>query len=101
MGLFPAGASRWLAERTGKLVCDLSGNVWEWCATKWRDSCAKPADGSPEGTASRIIRGGCYGNEPKYVCCGCRYWYVPRWHWFLYWGFRCVQQLSSSSVPGS
>jgi len=50
VGLFPAGASRWLAERTGKLVCDLGGNVMEWCATKWRESYSTPPDESPEAT---------------------------------------------------
>ncbi len=91
VGLFPAGASRWLAERTGKLVCDLSGNVWEWCATKWRESYGDPADESLEGDANRIVRGGGYGSEAKNVRCVCRFRYVPDWSWSLRRGFRCAQ----------
>ena len=80
VGLFPAGASRWLAERTGTLCCDLAGNVWEWCATKWRDSYAKPADESPEGDASRMLRGGASTTSPSTsVAFAARY--DPDWSW--------------------
>ncbi|MCY2990335.1 MAG: SUMF1/EgtB/PvdO family nonheme iron enzyme [Planctomycetota bacterium] len=91
VGLFPTGASRWLAERAGPLCCDLSGNVWEWCATKWRESYGKPADESPEGSGLRVIRGGCWGNSPKDVRCVRRFWINPNWGIGRDEGFRCAQ----------
>ena len=47
-------------------VCDLSGNVWEWCADHWVDSYeGAPIDGSARegsGAAGRATRGGSFRN---------------------------------------
>ena len=51
VGCFQGGASPYGVE-------DLSGNVWEWCGTKWRASYETPADESLAGDSPRVLRGG-------------------------------------------
>ena len=65
VGMFPGGASPYG-------VHDMSGNVWEWCRTKWRESYREPADESLEGDAPRVLRGGAFGNDEGYVRCAVR-----------------------------
>ncbi|NDJ77604.1 MAG: SUMF1/EgtB/PvdO family nonheme iron enzyme [Chloroflexi bacterium] len=38
-------------------VADMTGNVEEWCLTKWRINHDEPEDNDPEGDASRAVRG--------------------------------------------
>ena len=82
VGCFPAGVSPYCVE-------DPSGNVWEWCGTKWRDSYKDPADESLEGDALRGVRGGSFFYSQRYVRCADRYWdgpYLRSWNY----GFRVV-----------
>jgi len=53
VGLFPLGVSP-----SG--VIDLAGNVWEWCLNKYDE----PEDRSAAGDASRVLRGGSWGDDP-------------------------------------
>ena len=53
VGCFPGGASPYGME-------DLSGNVFEWCGTKWRESYEALADESLEGNSRRVLRGGSF-----------------------------------------
>ncbi len=69
-GCFPRGASPYGA-------LDMSGNVYEWCQTKWRESYKKPADESLEGTETRVVRGGSWDNNQWDVRCAYRYWNYP------------------------
>ncbi|MCI0354998.1 MAG: formylglycine-generating enzyme family protein [Acidobacteria bacterium] len=51
---------------------DTAGNVYEWAEDDWHESYeGAPTDGSAwedEGTGSRVLRGGSWGDEPR----GCR-----------------------------
>jgi len=58
-------------------VLDMSGNVWEWCATTWRESYEEPAVEDPEGTASRVARGGSFDFDLDYARCAFRFHLTP------------------------
>ena len=63
--MFPLGESPFGA-------LDMSGNVVEWCQTKWRESYKEAADESLEGANPRVVRGGAWFDFPGYVRCACR-----------------------------
>jgi len=85
VGLFPDGDA----------VCgaaDMSGNVWEWCRTKWLDNYQnyeRQVSDSPEGTDGRVVRGGSWYDVEFNVRCAYRYWHVP-YYCSLDGGFRVV-----------
>ena len=57
VGAFPLGMNDY-----GLL--DMSGNVYEWCATEWLDSYKdylKKENNKPEGDSLRVLRGGSCG----------------------------------------
>jgi formylglycine-generating enzyme required for sulfatase activity len=67
------------------------GNVWEWCADGYNAkyyASSPPADppGAP-GASPRVIRGGGWGNDPRYCRPTLRYRYVPG-YWYYDLGFR-------------
>ena len=85
VGCFPDGASPY-----GCL--DLSGNVWEWCATKWvgdYQGYATKEDTGLEGESRRVVRGGAFSYDSWIVRCAFRGRYNPD---FLYGtqGFRAA-----------
>jgi formylglycine-generating enzyme required for sulfatase activity len=90
VGIFPAGASPY-----GLL--DASGNVWEWCSTKWienykgYDKKIKEREGL-EGDDLRVLRGGAFGSVSNHVRAASRDWLdsLVRDHFF---GFRVVASL--------
>ncbi len=82
VGCFPAGASPYG-------VLDMSGNVWEWCLTKWRGNYRQPADDSLQGTESRVVRGGAFSGYCRVVRCASRYRNDPNYRSWNY-GFRVV-----------
>jgi formylglycine-generating enzyme required for sulfatase activity len=65
VGSFPSGAS-------SEGVLDLSGNVWEWCSTRWRKNHEGSANDDPEGEASRVLRGGSFAGGSIRARCACR-----------------------------
>jgi formylglycine-generating enzyme required for sulfatase activity len=69
VGMFPSGRSLYGVD-------DVSGNVWEWCRTKWRNSYQEPADDSLQGEAARVLRGGAFALEGWLVRCAARSWYL-------------------------
>jgi len=67
VGCFPGGASPYGVE-------DLSGNVWEWCATKWEENYeGYQADNDPGGDEPRVVRGGSFLYAQRDVRCAVRY----------------------------
>ncbi len=85
VGCFPGGRSPYGA-------LDMSGNVWEWCLTQWRENYRdyrQHEDNDPAGDAPRVLRGGAFDLSQWSVRCAFRYWYRPR-PWYGYLGFRVV-----------
>ncbi len=88
---------------------DMSGNVWEWCSTRWWNEKQNeynypynPDDGreDPGGdNIRRVLRGGSWASEGKErVRCARRDW-RDGGDWYLYFGFRCC--CATASPPGS
>ncbi|MBN1580446.1 MAG: SUMF1/EgtB/PvdO family nonheme iron enzyme [Anaerolineae bacterium] len=71
VGCFPAGASPYGA-------LDMSGNMWEWCSTKWEsDYRAYKDDNDLAGTDARVLRGGAFNDRAYDVRCAYRFYYDP------------------------
>jgi len=86
VGMFPNGASPYG-------VLEMSGNVWEWCLTKRRQSYLDPPDDDPEGVESRVLRGGGYASDYFLGRCAARNSYVPEIGLWKH-GFRVMQRMS-------
>jgi formylglycine-generating enzyme required for sulfatase activity len=82
VGIFPAGASPYGVQ-------DMSGNVWEWCRTKWRARYKRPADESLGEDVSRVVRGGAFNVDEWSVRCAYRDKLIPSNLWYDF-GFRVV-----------
>ncbi len=84
VGLFLNGASPY-----GCL--DMSGNVWEWCNTKFAGYPYQPDDGreEPQGDEGRVLRGGSFYDLARYARCVCRYFNHPDSR-LSYIGFRVI-----------
>jgi formylglycine-generating enzyme required for sulfatase activity len=85
VGIFPSGAAE-----SGAM--DMSGNVLEWCRTEYRknyeDYEAKVRD-DLEGESARVLRGGAFFNDRRFVRCAYRNWFGPN-NRFVNIGFRVV-----------
>jgi len=51
---------------------DMAGNVWEWCATAWRDRYAPEADKDDSADLRHVVRGGSFSHKAGYVHCAYR-----------------------------
>ncbi|MCG8350186.1 MAG: formylglycine-generating enzyme family protein [Chloroflexales bacterium] len=95
VGQYPDGASPYG-------VLDMAGNVWEWCATKYRKGYPYVLEDEwsaayLEQDTGRMLRGGAFWGDQKYVRGAYRYDYYPRdRHYYV--GLRVA---SHSSLPGS
>ncbi len=63
-------------------LCDMHGNVWEWCQDYWHDSYdSAPSDGSAWLTEDeaefRVLRGGAWYNFPRFCRSAARDTYNP------------------------
>jgi formylglycine-generating enzyme required for sulfatase activity len=65
---------------------DMSGNVWEWCRTKYNE----PDDNSLEGDVHRVLRGGAFYDKVRYVRCAFRSLNFNPNYRNNYLGFRVV-----------
>lgn len=65
VGVYPLGASA-----IG--VHDLSGNVWEWCLSKWQDVYEYPEGNELEGPELRVLRGGSWFYSADFARCASR-----------------------------
>jgi len=71
-------------------VEDLSGNVWEWCRTKWEESYkGYRGDDDLEGSVRRVLRGGAFSGGEGGVRCAARLRGDPDF-WGRFYGFRLV-----------
>ncbi|MGF1520660.1 MAG: formylglycine-generating enzyme family protein [Nodosilinea sp.] len=75
-------------------LCDMHGNVWEWCQDHWHDNHeGAPTDGSAwiEGGDSkrRILRGGSWNDDPRNCRSAYRYTSEPDYRPYGI-GFRVV-----------
>ncbi len=73
VGMFPLADGPWGADSP----LDMSGNVWEWCLTKWRDNYSIEEDNNPEGDMLRVLRGGAFHHDEWYARCACRFGFHP------------------------
>ena len=56
-------------------LCDMHGNVWEWCADRYAASYADAGKVDPTGPAEgqhRVLRGGSWMSNPPYIRSACR-----------------------------
>jgi formylglycine-generating enzyme required for sulfatase activity len=75
VGAFPLGTNDY-----GLL--DMSGNVWEWCATQWQENYKNYLEkeqqlNNLEGDSARVVRGGSCGDAGVGLRCAFRDWGDP------------------------
>jgi sulfatase modifying factor 1 len=73
---------------------DMSGNVWEWCWDRWQGHYLLAGRRNPHGpllgVGRRVLRGGSFVLQPRYLRSAARLWDLPEGRLALI-GFRCVR----------
>jgi len=73
---------------------DMVGSVWEWCAdwfaSNYYTNAPQASPTGPTTGQSRVVRGGCWNSESRYVRAACRSWGVPGYRFDDLLGFRCI-----------
>jgi formylglycine-generating enzyme required for sulfatase activity len=80
VGAYPKGISPYGAY-------DMSGNVWEWCLSKYSERYLHPEDSDPEGNVSRVLRGGSWDVNQIPARAAVRFGLDPS-YWSVDRGFR-------------
>jgi len=83
VGIYPQGAN----PATG--AYDVSGNVLEWCLSRWNNDYRFPEENDPDGDAARVLRGGSWDGGMGGARCASRDWLDPYNRHYLI-GFRVV-----------
>lgn len=88
VGCYPEGASPYACE-------DMSGNVWEWTRSVFEASYPETEEHwlkseQRENKQSRVLRGGAFGNDSRFVRCASRDCFYPSDRSNLNFGFRVV-----------
>ena len=67
VGVYPLG-------NTAEGICDMAGNVWDWCSDWYGKYTAGPVSNprGPETASSRVFRGGCWANVAEVCRSACR-----------------------------
>ncbi len=88
VGLYPKGD-------TSEGLCDMLGNVWEWCGDWYGPYEAENRDnpGGPKVGDSKVLRGGSWNNIPLLVRVSYRIRLGPSIRYYNF-GFRCAGDLS-------
>jgi formylglycine-generating enzyme required for sulfatase activity len=87
VGLFPKG-------NTSEGLCDILGNVWEWCAD-WFGPYGPVGSHNPSGPSKgnyKVLRGGSWSSDPQSLRVSYRNWYELS-NRIDYSGFRCAGEL--------
>ena len=89
VGCYPAGSSPYGIQ-------EMSGNVWEWMRSAYKDYPYNPSDGreNHDEGASRVLRGGSWYSDGGFARCAARYRDLP-YNRYYYIGFRVVVLPSS------
>jgi formylglycine-generating enzyme len=81
---------------------DMSGNVWEWTSTIYRDypyDASDDRESNSDTNSARVLRGGSWGDIGNLVRAATRLWGEPTVEYFNI-GFRCARDFVPSDLEG-